>query len=66
MKHLRFIVKEDRGYKGLSRLLFLLFQHGVETADGVALQPLHGAAAIQDETNSVIMKTLLRLIALPL
>ena len=49
VKYLGLIVKEDGGNEGLSRLLLLLFDHGVEAADGVALQPLHGAAAVQNE-----------------
>ena len=43
------VIEENGGDKSLARLLFLLFYHGVEAADGVPLQPLHGAAAVQDE-----------------
>ena len=49
VEHLGLIIEEDGGNKGLARLLLLLFDHGVEAADGVALQPLHGATAVQDE-----------------
>ena len=49
VEHLGLIVEEDSGDVSLARLLFLLFEHGVEAADGVPLQPLHGAAAVQDE-----------------
>ena len=49
VQHLDPVVKEDGGDQGLAGLLFLLFQHGVETADGVLLQSLHGTAAVQDE-----------------
>lgn len=49
MEHLAPVVKEDGGDEGLAGLLLLLFDHGVEAADGVPLQPLHGAAAVQNE-----------------
>ena len=49
MEHLGLVVEENSGDKGLAGLLLLLFDHGVEAADGVAFQPLHGAAAVQDE-----------------
>ena len=45
------VIKEDGGDEGLARFLSLLFNHGVEAADGVPLQPLHGAAAVQDENK---------------
>ena len=45
------IVKQHGGDQGLARLLFLPLDHGVEAADGVRLQPRHGAAAIQDENQ---------------
>ena len=51
MEHLGLIVKEDGGDEGLAGLLLLLFDHGVEAADGVTLKPLHGAAAVQDENQ---------------
>ena len=47
--HLAAVVEQHRGQQRLPRLLLLLFQHGVEAADGVVLQPRHGAAAIQDK-----------------
>ena len=44
VEHFGPVIKEDGGDKCLALLLFLLFDHGVETADGVPLQPLHGTA----------------------
>ena len=41
--------KQDCGDQNRSFPLLLLFQHGVEAADGIALKTCHGAAAIQDE-----------------
>ena len=35
----------------LACLLLLLCEHGVEAADGVPLQPLHGTATVQDENK---------------
>ena len=49
VKHLAPVIEEDSGNEGLAGLLLLLFDHGVEAADGVALQSLHGAAAVQNE-----------------
>ena len=49
VEHLGTVIEEDGRDKGLARLLLLLFDHGVEAANGVALQPLHRAAAVQDE-----------------
>ena len=49
VEHLGLIVEEDSGDECLAGLLLLLFDHGVEAADGVPLQSLHGAAAVQDE-----------------
>ena len=49
VEHFGAVVKEDGGDKRLTRLLLLLFQHGIEAADGVPLQPLHGAAAVQNK-----------------
>lgn len=49
VKHLHPIIEQNRGNKRLSGFLFLLFQHGIEASDGVGLQPLHGAAAVQNE-----------------
>ena len=49
VEHLGHIVKEDRGDVCLAGLLFLLFDHGVEAADGVLFQSAHGAAAVKDE-----------------
>ena len=45
------IVKQHGGDQGLARLLLLPRDHGVEAADGVRLQPRHGAAAVQDENQ---------------
>ena len=44
-------VEEHGGDQRLARLLFLFRDHGVEAADGVPLQPAHGAAAVQDENQ---------------
>ena len=49
VKHLAPVIKEDSGYERVSGLLLLLFDHGVEAADGIRLQSAHGAAPIQDE-----------------
>ena len=49
VEHLHLGVKEHRGDVGLAGLPLLLLQHGVEAADGVPLQALHGAAAVQDK-----------------
>ena len=49
MEHFRPVIKEDRGDKCLTRLPLLLFQHGIEAADSILLQPLHGATAIKDK-----------------
>ena len=43
--------EKHRGDQRLPRFPLLLFDHGVEAADGVRLQPRHGAAAIQDENQ---------------
>ena len=43
--------EEDRGNKGLALLFFLLFDQGIEAADGIRLQPAHGAAAVQDKDD---------------
>ena len=51
VEHFGPVIKEDGGDKCLALLLFLLFDHGVETADGVPLQPLHGTATVQDENK---------------
>ncbi len=49
MDNLSFVVKQYGGDYGITRFLSLLFQHGVETSDGVLFQPVHGAGAVQDE-----------------
>ena len=49
VEHLGLVIEEDGRNEHLARLLLLLFDHGVEAADGVPLQSLHGAAAVQDE-----------------
>ncbi len=47
--HLNFVVEKHRGDQGLTRLPLLLFDHGVEAADGVLLQARHGAAAVENK-----------------
>ena len=54
------IVKQHGAYQRLTRLLFLLPQHAVETADGVLLQTTHRAAAIQDKNQFSHVKILLK------
>ena len=49
VNHLNFVVEEHRGNQSLTRLPFLLFDHGVEAADGVRFQSCHGAAAVEDK-----------------
>lgn len=49
MEHLDLVIKEDGGDKSLSWFFLLLFDHGIEATDGVFLQPLHGAATVQNE-----------------
>ena len=49
VEHLGLVIEEDGRNEHLAQLLLLFFDHGVEAADGVALQPLHGAAAVQNE-----------------
>ena len=51
MEYLALVIEEDGGDVSFAGFLFLLFDHGVEAADGVPLQPLHGAAAVQDENK---------------
>ena len=43
--------EKHRGDQRLARLPLLLCEHGVEAADGVRLQPRHGAAAIQNKNQ---------------
>ena len=52
------VVKQHGGDQRLARFLFLLGYHGVESASSPAMEPLRSRI----KTNSVIMKTLLRLI----
>ena len=45
------VVEQHGGNQRLARFPLLLVDHGVEAADGVRLQPRHGAAAIQDKNQ---------------
>ena len=45
------VVEEYGGHHGLALFFLLLFNHGVEAADGVALQPAHGSAPVQDKNQ---------------
>ena len=45
------VVEKHGGDHSLTLFLLLLFDHGVEAADGVALQSAHGAAAIQNKNQ---------------
>ena len=58
--------EKHRGDQRLPRFPLLLFDHGVEAADGVRLQPGHRTAAIQNKNQFRHKKALLRLITLPL
>ena len=49
MNSLYACVKEDGGYKALAVNLLLPVDQAVKAADGVALQPAHGTAAVKDE-----------------
>ena len=49
MKDDALLIEKNGGKKNRSPGLLLLFQHGVESADGVGLQPEHGAAAVENE-----------------
>ena len=49
--HFAVVAEQHCGEQRLARLLLLLFHHGVEAADGVVLQPGHGAAAVQNEDD---------------
>ena len=51
MGHLALVVKEDGRGESLAGLFLLLFDHSVEATDGISLQPLHGATAVQDENK---------------
>ena len=44
-----FVGEQHGGNQCLSFFRALLFDHAVETADGILLQPLHGSALVQDE-----------------
>lgn len=45
--HFAAVVKEHGGHEGLPLRAALLLQHGIEAADGIALQAVHGAAAVK-------------------
>ena len=49
MDHFTLAGKKHRCYVTLAVDFFLFFNKSIETADGIALQPAHGAAAIQDK-----------------
>ena len=49
MQYAAEVVEQHGGYIGRARFLLLLFQHGVEATDGVALQSGHGAAAVKNK-----------------
>ena len=49
MDNLAHVVKENGRDQCLAILFFLLFNHGVESSDGVCFQSAHRAAAIKDE-----------------
>ena len=49
VQQLHLVVKQDGGHIGFALLLLLPAQHGVEPADGVRFQPVHGAALVQNE-----------------
>jgi hypothetical protein len=51
VEHFVHVVKEDGGHHRLPREGLLLFEHGIETADGVFFQPCHGAAPVQDKNQ---------------
>ena len=44
-----FVGKQNRGNQGFPFLLFLLFDHSVETSDSIRLQPGHRAAFVEDK-----------------
>ena len=46
-----FVVEQHGGYIRLVPGSLLLFDHGIETADGISLQTGHGAAAVQDKNE---------------
>ena len=43
------VVEQDGGHISPARLPLLLFQKGIEAADGVVLKAGHGAAAVKDK-----------------
>ena len=49
MEYLDPVVEQYGGDQRLAGPLLLLFQLGIEAADGIGLQPLHGTAAVQNE-----------------
>ena len=51
MKCLHLAIKQDGSYHCLTGLLFLLFNHRIETTNGICLQARHGTAAIQNKNQ---------------
>ena len=51
MKCLHFAIKQDSSYHCLTGLLFLLFNHRIEAANGIRLQARHGTATIQNKNQ---------------
>lgn len=51
MDHFADIVKEDSGDQRFAGSFLLLFNHGVEAADCVGLEPTHGTAAVKDKDD---------------
>ena len=51
MQQFIFIIKQNGGNPDISRFLFLFFQHGIVSADGILLQTSHGAAAVEQENK---------------
>lgn len=51
MDHFAYIVKEDGGDQRFAGSFLLLFNHGVEAADCVGLEPTHGTAAVKDKDD---------------
>ena len=49
VQHRIMVVEQHGGNAALTGLVLLLFYHGVEAADGVALKPAHRATAIKDK-----------------
>ena len=51
MNHLSVSAEQHGGNIGSAFGLLLLFDHGIEAADGVALQTSHGTAAVDNENQ---------------